>query len=102
MKKVSLFKVKSGKLERWKEWASQLDSILKGQALETLSEEGLVEEACFLFEFMDENLVLAFIDGEMLAPDMNKTINQKHQQMKDECLEYITDGETLYHLKITP
>ena len=56
-------------------------------------------EMCFLFTLNSESYVIGFADseGETLPANMERGINQKHKAMKQECLEYVSDGETLYY-----
>ena len=97
-KKVIVLKIKSGKLAKWKQWCSELDEARRTEALETLREEGVNEELCVLIDIGGIPYVVAFSDGEMLSADMTRDINQKHNALKNECLQYIGEGESLYHL----
>ena len=63
----------------------------------TLAKEKVLEEMCLLFTLNGESYVVGFAEGEMLPANMERGINQKHKAMKQECLEYVSDGETLYH-----
>ena len=100
MKKTYIFKVKPGKLGVWKAWAKELGGTLRMEALGTLKEERVVEEACLYFNIEGVDYVVGFMDGEMLPANMDREINQKHKRMKDECLERVAVGEVLYSLKI--
>lgn len=97
-KKVVLLKVNDGKHEAWKNWCHELETTRRIEALETLEEEGVTEELCVLISLNGAPHVVAFMEGEMLPTNMVREINQKHNQMKKECLEYVSEGESLYHL----
>src|SRR3989339_683336 len=99
-KKVILLKVREGKLEEWKKWCNELELTRRAEALETLEEEKVTEESCVLFHFDGAPHVVAFAEGEMLPARMDREMNQKHVAMKKECLEYVGEGESLYHLKV--
>jgi hypothetical protein len=99
-KKVVLLKVKEGKLETWKSWCNELETLRREEAMETLKEEKVIEETCLLVDFHGAPYVVAFMEGEMLPADMACEINQKHDAMKKECLEYVSEGESLYNLRL--
>lgn len=98
---VVLCRIKEGKLEKWKAWTTQLQSASRSQAVETLRDEKIIEELAIIFEIKREFYVLGFAEGEMLPADMSREINKKHKQMREECLEFINNGEVLYHLKLS-
>lgn len=100
MIKGAILKVKSGHLEQWRSWCDELETSLYAEALNTLKEEQVFQEAAFLFELSGEYYVFGFIDGECLQPDMTKEINIKHKRMKDECLERVSNIEVLYNIKV--
>ena len=100
-KKVVLLKVKEGKLETWREWCNVLENTRREEAKETLLGEKVTEELCVLIDLNGAPHVVGFMEGEMLPADMSREINQKHDMMKKECLEYAGEGESLYHLKET-
>ena len=97
--KVVVMRVREGKLATWKAWCAELVGQLREEAIATLAEEKVLEEMCFLFTLNSESYVIGFADseGETLPANMAREINQKHKAMKQECLEYVSDGETLYH-----
>ena len=97
--KVVLMRVREGKLAMWKAWCTELAGSLREEATVTLAEEKVLEEMCLLFTLNGESYVIGFADseGETLPANMTREINQKHKAMKQECLEYVSDGETLYH-----
>jgi len=97
-KKTVLLKVKEGKIDTWKNWCAEIEGVRRAEACETLRKEGVTEEMCTLFFIDQQAYVLAFAEGEMSPANMSREINQKHQEFKKECLEYLSDGETLYHL----
>lgn len=95
----AILKVKSGQVGQWRAWCEELKTSLISEALETLKDEQVFQEASFLFEINGEFYVLGFMDGECLPADMTKEINIKHKKKKEECLEYVSKIETLYNLK---
>lgn len=101
--KTVIFKVKNGKLDQWKEWCSKLNISLRMEAIQTLKEENLTLEGCFLFKIIDEYYIFSVSDsdGEVL-PALDSDINNTHKLMKSECLDKIEGGrgEELYFLKI--
>ncbi len=100
MTKGVIFKVKSEHLERWRTWCEELMTSLQGEALITLREEQILQEASFLFELSGKYYIFGFVDGECLPGDMTKEINIKHKKIKEECLERISEAEVLYNLKV--
>lgn len=96
--KLYLFKIKEGKLEKWKEWGSLLVTTHKKEAVETLTEEGLTYEAFCVFQIEGNYYTLAMIEGKQNPTNMERELNQKHQAMKEECLEKIGSVETVYEI----
>ena len=99
MIKGAIFRVKQGRFDQWRAWCNELQTSLREDALDSLRQEQVYQEAAFLFEIKGEHYVLGFMDGESLPGDMTKEVNIKHKQMKEECLEYISNIEVLYNIK---
>jgi hypothetical protein len=78
--------------------ALSLGGVRCAEAIETLKEEKMTKEMCTLFSVNGVSYILGFAVGEMLPADMTREINQKHKQMKSDCLEYVSEAETLYQL----
>ncbi len=96
--KIKLYKLKKGKLDKWKEWGKLLLTIYKEEAIETLKEEGLTYEAFSVFSINGEYYTIAMIEGEEKPTNMDRELNQKHKAIKKECLEKIGSVEEVYEL----
>jgi len=96
--KLSLLKIKEGKLETWKEWGNLLMTKYKDEAIETLKEEGLIYECFCVFEIDGNHYTLAMIEGEEEPTNMDRELNQKHRATKKKCLEKIGPVEKVYEL----
>ncbi len=96
--KINLFKIKEGKLEKWREWGKLLTTTHKEEAIDTLKEEGLSYEGFCVFEIEGKHYTIAIIEGEEKPTNMERELNQKHREIKKECLEKIGPIETVYEL----
>jgi len=99
--KIVMYKVKKGKLDQWRNWCNRLGNELREEAINTLLEEKVQEEGCYLFTVEGIDFVVFFsIGDESLSVNMQKEINLEHKRMKEECLDKIQSGkgEKLYHL----
>ena len=87
-----LLKVKKGKRAVWEAWCKVLNDR-KGEALETLKEEDLVQERCLLFGEGDESYVLYMhkaVEGKIKLPSRKeREMNRVHFEKFHECLERI-------------
>ncbi len=98
---ANLFKVKPGKLGQWKAWCEKIQNQLRDEAVKTLLEEGVRQEAAMLFELEGSHYVLGFMDADTLAPaNEAHEINRQHRLQKKECLEKVSRVETLYYLAV--
>lgn len=87
--KGNVFKVREGKIERWREWANYLNSN-PTEVVETLGEENCEIEGCFDFSLNGEWYVAMFMksfDGKDFVPSSDREINLLHRKNKIECLE---------------
>jgi len=91
-----VFRIKPGKEGVWQDWCIELTSGLRSEAEASLREEGLIHEAVFGFVIDGVTYVLGEMVGECLPANMETEVNQKHKQMKEECLERVTKAEVLY------
>lgn len=95
----AIFRVKKGRLDQWRAWCHELETSFREDALDSLRQEQIIQEAAFLFEIEGEYYVLGFMNGEGLPADMTKEVNIKHKQAKEECLERVSDITVLYNLQ---
>ena len=96
----NVFKVKEGKLEQWKAWCEELNTTRKAEALETLKEEGLIYASFVLFSLNGDHYAIGMGIGEGKESNKNREINQRHMEMKRECLEKVDSFNVLYEIKI--
>lgn len=99
MGKAVLLKVKKGQWENWKTWCTELNTNLRAEAMLTLEEERVFQELTLGFSMGDEHYIIGFMDGECLPANMDREINQKHKEMKRQCLDYMNEVEILYNIK---
>jgi hypothetical protein len=97
--KTVLYRVKEGKLDAWKEWAEEINSVRRQEAMETLKEEAVTREFSALFEIKGEYYVVGYMEGEIRPANRGNDINQKHDKIKAECLEFVSEGTMLYDLE---
>ena len=96
--KMYLFKIKEGKLEKWREWCHLLMTQYKDEAIETLKEEDVTYEAFSIFPIQGQYYAVAMVEGEMKPTNMERELNQRHKAIKKECLERIDLIEGGYEL----
>lgn len=96
--KLHLFRIKEGKLEKWKEWGNLLMTKYKEEAIETLQEEGLIYEGFCIFEVDGQYYTLGMVEGEEKPTNMERELNIKHRAMKKECLEKMGSVEEVYEI----
>lgn len=101
MSQAVLFKIKEGRKEEWLSWCKELSTTLRDEAIETLKEEGVVQELTIAFSINGDDYVLGYMDGEILPANMDQEINQKHKEMKEECLERVRDADVLSNFKVS-
>lgn len=99
MKKAVLLKIKNGKKAIWENWCTELSTKLRSEAELTLAEEKVIQELTLSFSLHDEDYVIGYMDGECLPANMDRKINQKHQEIKSECLTRVGDVTVLLDLK---
>ena len=93
-----LFKVKEGKINKWKSWSKELMER-KEEATETLVEEREIFEGSFDFQVGEDFFVVMFgYSEEEILPATEKEINMTHKKVKKECLEFISKTNNNYFL----
>lgn len=97
--KSNVFRIKKGKTEQWKDWCYKLATVYKREAIETLKEENVVQEAFFFFTIDGQDYTMSMVDGEAL-PSTDRELNIEHRKNFRECLEKVSKTEVLYHIKI--
>ncbi len=100
MIKGNLFKIKEGKVAKWRDWCRLLETTYKNEAIESLKEEGMSYEAFFIFTIGDDFYTIGIGEGKELPANMDRELNQKHRATKRECLEKVGELERDYELKI--
>ncbi len=97
-----IFKVREGKLEKWKGWMRELDTTRRKEALETFEFENITRETFVLFKGINgEHYVLGLNEtkdpSQILGPsDKNIPINFEHTAIKKECLEPISEPGEIF------
>lgn len=99
MNKAYLFKIKESKKDLWCSWCQELSTSLRDEALSTLEEEQVIQELALGITLPEGEYFIGYMDGECLPANLDREINQRHQSMKEECLERIGPVDILYDLK---
>jgi hypothetical protein len=99
MEKAVLLRVKDGQWETWTQWCTELNTTLRKEAILTLHEEQVLQELTLGFSLNNEHYIIGFMDGDCLPANMKRDINQRHQEMKRQCLERVDDVAVLYNIK---
>ena len=104
MTKVKLvkLKLKEGNEQSWLDWCKELKQR-KNEVIETLKNEGVLSESCFLSE--DEKCVYYFME----AKDFDKTkdavkksnlkIDAQHKEKRNLSLEKVAQLKELFHFE---
>lgn len=99
-----IYKVKEGKLTMLRQWFLVLSNERMDEAVATFAYENVTREVFILFKGLDDNnYVVGFneTNGELKKGDPEVKINQDHAQVKEECLERISEnGEILLDLSV--
>jgi len=98
--KSNVFKIKEGKTQQWKDWCVKLNTIYRTEAIETLKEEKVTQEAFFFFTINNQDYTMSMVDGEALPSTTTRELNIEHRKNYKECLEKVSTVEVLYHLKL--
>lgn len=94
----NIFKIREGKLDQWKNWCHKINTELRNEAIETLKEEKVIQEAFVLLNIDGSSYAIGMGEGECL-PATSRSINMEHKKQARECLEKIGKIDCLYHLK---
>lgn len=84
-----LYKIKD--LTAWQHWCQSLENELKKEALETLTEEGLIFETFINFKIEKDWYSLGLSYPNSLPPS-DADINKKHKKIKLLCLEPVENS----------
>lgn len=98
MQRAVLLKVKEGQYTTWKNWCAELSTSLLREAELTLQEEQVLQELTLGFEIDDTQYIIGFMDGDCLPANMDREVNKRHKEMKQQCLEYIGETDVLYNI----
>lgn len=99
MTSQTLFKIKEGKLEQWKDWSAYLLAHAD-EVRATMLYEKSNREMFTLFTIGDSHYVVGhgeFFD-EPVRADMTVPLNIEHRKNMSECLERVGRGEVLYEI----
>jgi len=99
MRKIVLFKVKEGCVDKLKAWGKEISGPLREEAQITLREEKVTQEGLSIFQIGMEWYAIGFMEGEGLPSNKDREINKRHEAIKNECLEYVGPIEELYHIR---
>ncbi|MBP9826949.1 hypothetical protein KBC99_00545 [Candidatus Saccharibacteria bacterium] len=98
MKRAVLFRIKPDKEQVWRDWCSQIYGQYRNEAIESLNEEGLIQEMSLLFKVENATYMIGYMDGEAKPSNKEREINKIHAEKRQECLEYVGEAEVLYSL----
>ena len=93
-------KIKPGKRQAWLDWCAELEKQ-KTLALQTLTEEQLVQETCLVFEDYVLYMHKPQVGKEKLPANQGREINRIHFEKFHECLEVVgRNPETGYDFSV--
>lgn len=99
----TLYRIKPGKFQIWREWCDALMTLHKEEAAETLDEEDLIQETCFTFGNKDEGFVFykhKTLPGKEKKPaNMERELNKTHFSIFEECLTPVKPRILGYDIK---
>lgn len=103
--KSAIFKIKPDKVNVWCDWCDKLQTVYKEEAIATFGYENVRRETFLLFKIGEDFYTVGIgeakiIDQPILSGDPSVQINIEHKNMKRECLEPVSSGQTLYDLNI--
>lgn len=102
MTKYTLWKIKPSKRAAWEEWCKLVMTIHKKEAIETIIEEDLMRESCFIIG--DEYVLYVHdtVKGKEKKPaNMSRELNKKHFEVLHDCLERVSNVALIgYDLKV--
>src|SRR3989338_3600403 len=88
-KSITIRKIKQGKETQWQDWLRLLSTTYRAEAAHSLISENVLTEEAFVFELNKEWYACGIMssNGEIQKADMNLSVNQKHKEIMEECLE---------------
>lgn len=98
--KLIKFKFKSDAKQVWLDWSEELKRK-KNEVIETLKNEGVVSESCFISE--DGESVYYFMESEDFEKARNAVtdnphpIDGDHKKARESSLEFVAKLECLFH-----
>lgn len=100
MMRFNIYKVKAGKLDTLRAWAAELE-VRRGEALETMKHERVIYETFVIFKAGEDWYAVGAQEfyEERRAADMSVELNRRHFAILEECLETVSDKETLYQFR---
>jgi hypothetical protein len=98
MEKAALFRVKTGQWSIWKQWCAELATTLRKEVTLTLQEEQVLQELVIGFDIDGTHYIIGFMEGDCLPANMNREVNLRHKEMKEQCLEYAGVANILYNI----
>ena len=99
--KYAIYKIKPNKLNLWKDWCKELNTTHRRDALKTLETENLLFEGFIIFEIKGDTYTIGYSaekEGGEQPSDSTNELNKKHREIKKECLEPLSRGESEYFL----
>lgn len=95
----TIFKIKEGKLQQWKDWCAYLLEH-KEEVLATMQHEHASRE---LFTFFSDGITTYVIGhseffADPVRADMTVPLNIEHRKNMSECLERVGPAEILYDI----
>jgi len=97
-KELTLIEIKDDK--PFKEWATQIMSTRRQEAIDSLEYEGVDQETVFFIELEGRKYLAFYLEGERLDPsDKTVQINKDHRAVMDAIRIRRKDGELLYNLQ---
>ena len=100
--KLVKFKFKPNGKQIWLDWAAELKRR-QVEVIETLKNEGVVSESCFLSE--DGESVYYFMESEdfdkvkKAVHESTYIIDAEHKQNRQSSLEFVAELECLFHFE---
>lgn len=98
-------RLKSGSVDRVREWARTLNEARRGEALATLRDETVVLEAAFLDHTAEGDFLIyvmtaqSFEQSRQAAMHSTHSIDEYHRQFKREVWQEIQELEPIVHLE---
>lgn len=91
--KFVIYKIKTGKRETWEAWCRSILNEHRSEAIDTLREENILYENCYILGEADNSYVLFSTEegvGGKKATNLERELNQVHLCKLKECLERVS------------